>query len=177
MSMRIRLVPSFFIKLFIIATTCFASGCEASTIKYYSYTETTKEFDWGKIEVRLDGEYKRINDQEEVYSAPYSLKVFFMGENLKGCSVSINEIILKNSEGKFALSKKDVSKNITWSDIHKSTRASFVFEKMHIAYEDYSLDIKGVISGCLNQSFNETFVFEKNYHEEKVTFWDKLMGI
>lgn len=177
MNTKIMFTSHFLVKLLVLLVGFFLSGCEASTIKYYGYMESIKEYEWGRIEIRLDGTYKTISDDEEVYSAPYRLKIFFIGEKLKDCSVSVSEVTLQNPKGEPVLSKTEISKKITWSDIHKITRASFVFDEVDIAYEDYYLVIKGTLTDCLNQNFNESLLIKKNYHEEKVTLWNKLMGI
>lgn len=160
-------------------------GCDVQLSKDYAYQRVEREYPWGKLSVILLGKDSNVDGSHPVRGAPYDLHVLvtvnsdFLNPTKNNCHVAMDSLELTNPEAQrvvFAASKLEANFEAGYKT---NWVARFPFDGLDLSYIDYSMRIEvSVLGNCgSDKKILEVIPIHRDYKEEKITFWDKLMGI
>lgn len=144
--------------------------------KDYGYKRIIKDYKWGEFEGNLQGNDKKINNDLTIRGKNYNLDLFFTSIHGGNSQVFIQKIQLFNEKEEITFEDKDKITNFQLSTSTKKNTATIFFKDINI--EEYS-NLLLVIQFSIgtNESYMLKQHFIKDFKEEEISFWDKLMGI
>lgn len=168
--------------LCIASTILLALGCSVKLHKNFAFTESQIQIEKGIVYSKLRGRMQS-NDTESVHGAPYELLVSFVlddSEMVNNCSVSLNSLSLENIETGDVVPLPKLIKEKFKKDYKGEVLSYFSFKNLNLQYANHQLKftlIYGDNCGFEADSIPVSIVFNKEYSEEKISFWDVLMGV
>ena len=167
------------LNIFFAISIVFIQGCKETTSKDYGYKAIVSDYNLGVFEASLVGHDERIEHNLSIRGNKYRLHLHFISPDMNKTFISIKSIQL------FSLSKEVIFKENNKKIISKvceysNENIAFMFFKdINIPIEKYD-DILLVVDfsiGKEEKSYKIEQLFIKNPTEEKITFWDVLMGV
>lgn len=152
-------------------------------LKYFAYQDIIKEYNWGQINVRLDGNWQEPNAKLSIAGNPYTL-VFVVDQNSSdNCTAKLNYLSLKNnSYNILSVSERtDVFEDtFTTEDTSANSKfALFLFEDTFSeVYSDHtvSFQLDVICNGKVTNSIEEKeLIFYTNYYEENLSFFERIL--
>jgi len=159
------------------------NDCGSTKHTDYSYTEIVEPYELGFLKAKLRGTQKNINSRNSENGAPYELLLWFSIEYEKyvsPCSVIINKLDLVDPNNRV---ESQVGRRVEVVFSEKSSGksvASFSFKDVQVMYSEQQLVVIYSLHGECSESelpVKKEFLFETNYQEREVSFWDVIMGV
>jgi hypothetical protein len=170
-----------FKKIFLFLNFVLIIGCnQVIVFKDFAYTDIEKQYKHIKLNARLIGKDKELNNNLMVRGKPYRLIISFISLNssLNDKVIVINNIkLFCSNRQKIILYKKDIKISFKFRTANNHLSAVYFIENIGLEYENILLFIDFSLYNEKKFSHKLQEYFIKNYKEEKITFWDKLMGI
>ncbi len=168
--------------LFISFLVCIFTGCKMTTTKDFSFSLPKINFGKGSIQAHLRGTWKKLDKNTEVRKEPYELLLWI--------SIPYDESLLNHTVIFKGISLKEKDKNIPYlvfdddsvpfyKKYDGTLTAGVNFKNLNLKHKDYVLNFSYSISDDASPQYLTpvTMVFKKTYNENKLSFWDILMGI
>lgn len=151
-------------------------------LKYYVYQDIIKEYNWGQIDIRLDGNWREENAKLSIAGNPYTL-VFVVDQNSSdNCTAKLNYLSLKNnSDNILSVSERTdaFEDRFTIQDTSTNSKfAIFFLENIFLeVYSDYTVSFQVDVvcnSKVINGIEEKNLIFYPNYYEENLSLYDLL---
>jgi hypothetical protein len=158
-------------------------GCSMKIHKDYAFTEPEFTFNTGVIHAKLRGTMENIDDNTSVNHSPYEMLLWFTSSNEMnpvGCLVSLESMTLKNVESGENVLIPETSEIAFRERSDGGYMASFNYKNLNLLYADHELEFKYSFSrdcGFDQASVSVNMLFQKQYSERNISFWDTLMGV
>lgn len=158
-------------------------------LKYFAYQDIIKEYNWGQMKVRLDGNWREENSNLSILGNPYSINLF-IDKNLSdnssdNCIAKLNYLLLKNNNDNIlSVSEKTDAFEDTFpiGGISTNTKLAAIYLE-NIFLEGYyshnvSFQVDIVCDGKVTNSIKEkNLIFYTNYYEENLSLFDRILWI
>lgn len=149
----------------------------------YSYQKIQQDYNWGSFNAKMVGKDNKLENGDSLRGEFYELMIWIsLKEGLPEFFkyVVLDSVILFDEEKKAKVFEiKELQKEFILSS-NNSFDADFIFKSMPLEYHSYQLIVTFHFIAEKDLKIEQTTLnkqFVKNYKEEKITFWDKLMGI
>ncbi|MFA5905542.1 MAG: hypothetical protein WC836_16545 [Desulfobacula sp.] len=151
--------------------------------KDYSYQKIKQDYYWGSFNAKMIGKDKRLENGDSLRGEFYELIIWIslkdrLPEIFK--YAVLDSVVLFDEEKKIKVFEiNGLQKEFILSS-NNNFDADFIFKSIPLEYHNYQLIVTFHFITEKDLKANQTKLnkqFEKNYKEEKITFWDKLMGI
>lgn len=149
------------------------------TFKDYGYKRIFLDYDWGKFEGSLIGIDKKINTNLSIRGEKYNLNLFFTSIDINKTNVFIKKVQLLKPSKQVILEEKNKKLIFDVSKYSKKNIAFIFLKNIEIPIKEYSdllLIVEFSIEG-IDKLYKVEHLFVRSFKEEKISFWDKLMGI
>lgn len=169
---------SFFKYLLITFLTLLLIGCSKKDVKveYYTYKNIVeKAFPWS-FTARLIGKNYKVTNTLTQIKGPYELILSFSSKkNLEVINIESINLKYKNNDKKILL-KKLIIKDMIFSDYRKDYFMVISIDDLKINYRELELIIKFNFNKDSTKKYKIVKTFKKDYKEEIITFWDKILN-
>lgn len=168
--------------LCIASTVLLVLGCSVKLHKNFAFTESQIQIEKGIVYSKLRGRMSS-SDIESVHGAPYELLVWFVLEDSEianNCSASLNSLLLENMETGYLVPLPKLVKEKFEKDYKGEVLAYFSFKNLNLQYANHQLKFTLIYDDSCSFKTDPipvSIVFNKKYSEEKISFWDVLMGV
>ena len=159
------------------------SGCGMKEHKNYAFTEPKLSLNTGVIHAKFRGTQENSDNETSVNHSPYELLLWFVTPSVQNhgiCLVSLNSMVLKNSETGEYVKTLESSEVAFRESSDGAYVAYFSYKKLNILYADHDLEFKYYFSrdcGLDQLGASGNMSFKIKYSERNITFWDILMGV
>jgi len=172
-----------FLIFFTVFLSLFLFSCNMTTFKNYAYKKIQKEYEWGYLNAKMIGKDIKLENGESLRGKFYELLIWISLKNgyadFPRYAVLNSVILFDEEKKKNAFNAKSLKSDFSLSS-NNTYDADFIFKSMPLEYHDYELNINFhfVISeNDIKEQISLKAKFIRNYTEEQISFWDKLMGI
>jgi len=157
-------------------------GCGGTLHKDYRYSPQEQDLGWGVLYARLQGTDHGPDNDVSYRGSPYTLTVSFAADSdkAKGCELMLDEVSLVSIDDRAVALKMTASKTAFKVRADGIFKAYFSFKVIGLKYEAHELTVTYYTSSecpLSVEASSTNAVFEKDYEERKITFWDALMGV
>lgn len=156
-----------FILIITIITFFIYDHGKSTIFKDYGYYGIENNYSWGKVNLSLKGiDQEKINN---IRIRGKEYRLFLYIDNVSSNKFFINSIVLNSDNNEITILKN--------KGLLKDNKNSFNFYKSNIKINNYE-DLKILIDFNIedkNYKIKETL--KTKYKEDKITFWDILMGV
>jgi len=149
------------------------------THKDFGYYDAKHVYSWAIVNSRLLGQDRIVSNTESIRTSPYRLFVSIYrptSPSSENCSVLLKSLKIVTHENQTIAVLPN--KNEKFEKSPEGYKAIFTFDDMKLEYEDYILHLSASVIGCEESHEIEIKLFlNRNYQEDKISLWDKLMGV
>jgi len=171
---------------YLFLSTCVLTiGCKSKTHNDYAFRRVELPYEWGSLHVALLGKEKAVDDSVSMRGSPYELLVWarlkkdFIDLEIEDACFELFFIKLANYDNQQIIFESKGFKQIFIRGYQGGYEATFSFDELDLDYQDYKLNFEFSVNKCKAESSKMpvSVTIERDYKQQTITLWDKLMGI